>query len=275
MGFEATKNNQSCFSNSSGLRDQTLLNQIFMPFSFIHPFSCTWTITSLGIFCFGNVLIKMIIGSGFVPAAQQARTTVTCFFMSTSFESHGLCPFVHSSVGWHIKCKWDLIHAGDLGQLKVVSLLKTDNIKMKYQNLILTGCWKFLGKFHSCPHVQTSLHKVKAPFRGPWEIINVFFSCRKHHQCCFHHWWNDEIINDDVLSSSHISCLRQRSQFNASPESRPSSPAPPLVILEVSLTLPSVLASEKALLHVASTIWWHSLGEEVQSISPQALLHAF
>lgn len=76
---------------------------------------------------------------------------------------------------------------------KLLSLLKTDNIKMKYQNLILTGCWKFLGKFRSCPHVQTSLHKVKAPFRGPWEIIDVFFS------------WNCFIFFSYILFETEIS----------------------------------------------------------------------
>ena len=44
--------------------------------------------------------------------------------------------------------------------------------------LDLIGCWKFWGKFRLCPHAQTFfLHKVKASFRCPWEIINVFFSC--------------------------------------------------------------------------------------------------
>lgn len=57
-----------------------------------------------------------------------------------------------------------------------------------------------------------------------------------------------------VLPSSRISWSKHRSQFDASPEFRPSPPTPPPVTLEVSLTLPSVLASEKALLHVASTI---------------------
>ena len=124
MGFEVIKNEQSCcsLSNPPGLHDQALLNQIFVPSSFVHPFSCTWTITPLGIFCFGNIfLLKMIIGSSFVPAAQQARRTVKCVFMSTGLDSHGLGSFdVHSSVGWHIKCERDLIHTSSLGQLKVV-----------------------------------------------------------------------------------------------------------------------------------------------------------
>ena len=68
-------------SNSPGLHDQTLLNQIFTPSVFIHPFSCTCTITPLGIFSFGNIiLLKMIIVGSFVPSARQAWTTVKCFF---------------------------------------------------------------------------------------------------------------------------------------------------------------------------------------------------
>ena len=64
------------------------------------------------------------------------------------------------------------------GTAQSLRLSKINNIRMKFQNLILMGCWKFLDKFHSCPHSQTfSLHKVKAPFRCPWEIINVLFSC--------------------------------------------------------------------------------------------------
>ena len=49
-------------SNPPGLCDQTLLNQIFMPSSFLHPFCCMWTKTPLGVFSFINVfLLKMIM----------------------------------------------------------------------------------------------------------------------------------------------------------------------------------------------------------------------
>ena len=47
----------------------------------IHPFSCTCTVTPLGPFNLRNFfLLKLVIGSGFVPPAQQARTTVKCVF---------------------------------------------------------------------------------------------------------------------------------------------------------------------------------------------------
>ena len=115
------------------------------------------------------------------------------FLVTTSFNSHGLCSLnVQSSVGWHIKYEWGLIHVGNSGQLKVVlRLSKIDNIRMKFQNVILTGCWKIWGKFCSCPHAQTfSLHKVKAPLRCPWEIISVFFLCNPFTFFLYHLGWN-------------------------------------------------------------------------------------
>ena len=152
-----------------------------MPSSLIHPFSCMWTIMPLGIFPYRNVfLLKMIIGGSFVPSAQQARTTVKCVFSwPLVLTATVFAPLMSTVlVGWHIKCESDLIHIGDLGQLKVMSLSKNNNIRMKFQNLIIIGCWKFGGKFHLCLRAQTfSLHKVKAPFRCSWEILNVFFSC--------------------------------------------------------------------------------------------------
>ena len=60
--------------------------------------------------------------------------------MTTNSNSHGLCSFdTHSSVGWYIKYELELIHTGDLRELKVVSLSKIDNIRMEFQNLILMG----------------------------------------------------------------------------------------------------------------------------------------
>ena len=111
--------------------------------------------------------------------------------MTTSFNSHSLCSFlVLSSVGWHIKRDWDLIHIGDLGQLKVV-FLRLITLRIKFQNLILIGYWKFLRKFRSCPNAQTfSLHKVKAPLRCPWEIISVFFLCNPFTFFLYHLGWN-------------------------------------------------------------------------------------
>ena len=134
--------------------------------------------TPFGIFSFGNAfLVKMIIGSSFVPSAQRARTTVRCVFSRPPVLAAKVYALLTPTVLLHSTSKvsgtssyWWFGTAA--------SLSKIYNIRIKFQNLILIDCWKFGGKFHSCPQAQTySLYKVKAPFRCPWEIINVFLSC--------------------------------------------------------------------------------------------------
>ena len=132
--------------------------------------------------------------------------------------------------------EWNLIHTGDLGQLKVVSLPKIDNIRVKFQNLILISCWKFGGKFCSSPHAQTfSLREVKAPLGVP-EKSSIFFSYAIFYLLLVSSW------------------SKQRSQVDAAPESGSSLPVPPPATLKVSLMLPPVLAPEEAFLPVAPTI---------------------
>ena len=99
-----------------------------------------------------------------------------CFLTTINLNSHGVPSFdAHSSVGWHNKCEWDFIYTGDLGQLKVV-FLRLITLRIKFQNLILIGFWKFGGHFHPCSHAQIfSLHKVEIPLSVP-EKSSMLFS---------------------------------------------------------------------------------------------------
>ena len=157
----------------------------------------------------------------------------------------------------HTKCEWDLIHGGDLGQLKVVSPLKTGHIRMKFQNLILIGCWKFGGKFHSCPQAQTySLYKVKAPFRCPWEIINVFSHAVLLPSCT-------------ILVETEIPFWRcsRILVFASCPTSSHFGGFPRLAFFWSGIW--------RSFSSCCLTIWWYSLWEEVQRVSQQSCCHAF
>ena len=154
---------------------------------------------------------------------------------------------------------WEFIHFGDFGQLKVLNLSKTDNMRIKFQNLILISCWKFRASFAHVLKLKPSLFIKLKHHLGVPEISPVFCVCVQS----FHL----------ILVSSWS---KQRTQFDTTRESRSSPLAPPLATLEASLASPySVLASEEAFLPVASTVWWHSPWEEVQSVSRQLCCHAF
>ena len=151
---------------------------------------------------------------------------------------------------------WEFIHFGDFGQLKVLNLSKTDNMRIKFQNLILISCWKFRASFAHVLKLKPSLFIKLKHHLGVPEISPVFCVCVQSFHLILVSSWSKQIFQSD-----------------AAPESR-SSPAPLLATLEVSFTLPSILAFEEAFLPVDSTNWWHSLWDEVQSVSQELCCHA-